>query len=354
MNYICIMKIVKKLLIMLFKKSKNQNHRLLFVCNMKPTGPYGFNRTFSGLFNSSRMLSEMLNKQSGIESKIVKVIDSNYINAEIYKYKPTIVVLEALWVPVYKLELLQKMYPSIKWIVRIHSEIPFLANEGNAIRLINEYKKIPNVYIACNSPRAQQDLGLPGASLPNYYPTEGFIEAVNYRLPLNIGCFGSVRPMKNQLLQAISAIKFADWLDVEMNFHMNTSRLEQGGESVMKNIRALFENSRHNLIEHPWMEPPQFKELLGQMHMVMQVSLSETFNIVTADAVSVGVPVVVSPEINWIEDECYAHPNSGRDILNTMEYVWRHKRRLVLRNYFKLKNYSRKAKSAWLSFIRTI
>lgn len=340
---------------MFLDEKPKPTHRVLFVCNKKIVPGYGYQKIFSGLYNSARMISEMLNDECNITSKIVRVDDSNYINAAIHKFKPTVVVLEALWVPVGKLKLLQSMYPNIKWIVRIHSEVPFLANEGNAIKLIKEYMEVPNVHIACNSERAQYDLDLPGQHLPNYYPVgKGLRIKPHEGKELHIGCFGSIRPMKNQLLQALTALKFAESLGYTLHFHMNTTRQEQGGEQVLKNIRELFSEVGHHLVEHPWMDPSDFKKLLKKMDLVMQVSLTETFNIVAADASEVGIPLVCSKEIRWADDMCYADPTSGRDILHTMYKVWSNKTKVVMRNFYNLKEYSYRAQTVWLRFINSI
>ena len=50
----------------------------------------------------------------------------------------------------------------------------------------------------------------------------------------------------------------------------------------------------------------EFVEFLTTMHMGMQVSLSESFNIVAADYVAAGIPMVVSEEIEWADSECWA------------------------------------------------
>jgi hypothetical protein len=48
------------------------------------------------------------------------------------------------------------------------------------------------------------------------------------------------------------------------------------------------------------MDQKKFLELARNMDIGMQVSLSETYNIVTADMLSQGVLSVVSPEISWV------------------------------------------------------
>jgi hypothetical protein len=50
----------------------------------------------------------------------------------------------------------------------------------------------------------------------------------------------------------------------------------------------------------------------------MQVSLSESFNIVTADLVTVGVPTVVSPAIYWMPKSFMADPTNLASIVDRL------------------------------------
>ena len=86
----------------------------------------------TGLYNSASFMNDMLN-ELGIESKLSVVIDNNCIDREVTQYQPTHVVIEALWVVPTKFAVLQALHPNVKWIVRLHSELPFLANEGMAL-----------------------------------------------------------------------------------------------------------------------------------------------------------------------------------------------------------------------------
>jgi hypothetical protein len=108
-----------------------------------------------------------------------------------------------------------------------------------------------------------------------------------------------------------------------MNFHVNSGRVEHG-ENTLKNLKALFENQkRHRLVEHPWLTHDQFIETVKSMDLGMQVSFTETYNIVAADFVANNVPIVVSNEIDWIAPWCKADPNSTKDIVRGMENVMR-------------------------------
>jgi hypothetical protein len=51
------------------------------------------------------------------------------------------------------------------------------------------------------------------------------------------------------------------------------------------------------------------------MDLCMQVSMTETFNVTTADAVAEGVPSVVSPAIEWAPDYWKADPDDLSEIV---------------------------------------
>lgn len=299
----------------------------------------------------------MLNN-NGVKAKLVDVVDNNAIDREVTWYKPTHVIIEALWVTPEKFKVLQKLHPKVKWIVRLHSEIPFLANEGIAIEWIYEYLKYKNVYLSSNSLKSVEELSkllnVPIAYLPNYYPITNASTPDNKRNVINIGCFGAIRPLKNQLIQAIAAIEFGNSIGKTVHFHINGNRIEGKGDPILKNIESLFANNpQHKLIKHEWMNHTDFIRVIRKMNIGMQVSYSETFNIVTADFVNSNVPVVVSPEIFWVADLYKADPNSVDSIVSKLKFVWK-TRGLGLHkiNKLKLKSYDAASRDAWLEYFK--
>lgn len=298
--------------------------RLLFICRERLSA-YG---NSIGLLNSAQFLVNYLVDRYGYEAKAVSVIDSNAIDKEVYHYKPTHVIIHALWVPTYKLKELTSKYKNIQWVVRIHSKIPFLANEGIAIEWLKEYNNlhIPNLTISANSEEATKGLNAVGIAtnfLPNIYQPAYQPERdtrYDFMPTLNVGCFGAIRPLKNHLIQAMAAIAYANKRNIDMKFYINASRTEQKGEQVLKNIKALFINSRHQLVEIPWQDHQSFLKTVSIMDIGMQVSLTETFNIVTADFVYCGIPVIVSSDIEWMPCYTKANPHSIEHIVDVLDF----------------------------------
>lgn len=283
--------------------------RILFV--IKQGALYGTNHPYhvaSGLLNSAKFVVDMLNASGKIEAKLSVVIDNNDIDREVFNFKPSVVIVEAYWVVPDKFDILTAPHPTVKWIVRAHSDFPFLATEGVALQWTKEYLTKPNVLVAFNSPHVVRDLKDLECDwhiksnilyLPNFYPLGNFKRGKHPRNEVHIGCFGAIRPLKNQLLQAVAAIRFADAYGKKLRLYVNSTRCEQGGEGVLKNILALFEGTRHELVEIGWLNHKDFLVVMQNMDFSMCVSFSETFCITAADAVSCNVPLVCSDQIPW-------------------------------------------------------
>jgi len=335
-----------------------KENKVLFILKKRQTSHTGYVSVSSGLLNSAKFVSDMLNK-NGIESHLVEVNDNNCIDREVTKFKPTHVIIEALWVVPQKFEVLTKLHPNVQWIIRLHSDISFLANEGIAIEWIYEYLKYDNVKVSSNDSETNFNFELltnrEFVYLPNYYPV-GFFNRnkpkPDTKKVINVGCFGAVRPLKNQLIQAVAAIDYADTYGKKLKFHINTQRIEGRGEPVLKNLRALFENNpKHELVEHGWLSHDEFIDLVQTMDIGLQVSFTETFNIVSADFVNNNIPVVTSNEVEWVSPIYFANPSKTNSIVSRM-------RRAIITSRFKLNwlnklslwNYSLNSEKIWTKY----
>src|ERR1700761_7067786 len=338
--------------------------RLLFCLKHRdnPWGDYGGSFLSSGLRNSVTFIVDMLILQ-GIEAKLVEVIDNNFIDREVRSYQPTHVIIEAFWVVPEKFDVLKRLHPTVTWIVRDHSETPFIANEGMAMRWIAGYLS-RGVEVDCNAPRSLADLQVVGAAYghpnligyaPNYYPVHaaGGPRHLTPKPPIaddtvRVGCFGAVRPLKNHLLQAVAALKYAHSLGKKLEFHINGTRIEGSGLPVLHNLRGLFNNARRAvLVEHEWMEHDNFVSLLQTMDICLQVSFSEPFNIVSADAAAT-TPLVVSSEVPWIGAYGQADPHAAANLCAQMLATHRQDRTWRLtRQWNDLTIYCRNTQTIW-------
>ena len=324
----------------------------------------------TGLLNSATYVQEMLVK-AGIDAVLEVAIDNNCIDRLVTLHKPDVVILEALWVVPSKFDILIKLHPTVEWIIRLHSEMPFMANEGIAMEWMYGYTQYPNVNIGVNAPRMLEEVrkylmiankwenGEENARviyMPNYYPIATKTKKLKKnKYWIDVGCFGAVRPLKNHLVQAIAAIKFAHRINKQLRFHINAGRIEMKGEPVLHNLQGLFESLNdygHQLVLHDWMDREAFIALCAQMDLGMQVSFSETFNIVGADFISQGVPIVGSSEIPWSSSLFNADPTSSDDIENALLKAYAVPNLDVDLNANNLKNYVAKTQAIWVKLFR--
>lgn len=328
----------------------------------------------SGLYNSVRFIVDMLRSEC-VDAKLVHVVDNNQIDREVKQYNPTHVFIEAFWVVPEKFDVLMPLHKNVKWIVRNHSKSEFLASEGIAFGWGIEYLK-RGIELTCNSLEEVNDWRKIAVGhrldpclvtyTPNYYPLEetgwwifeGIEAAQKYRHSsykttghIDIGCFGAIRPLKNHVNQAIAAIDFADDIKAKLRFHINASRIEGQAAPIYKNLCSIFEGAGpHKLVQHDWMDHDRFRHVLKKMEIVMQVTFSETFNIVAADALSVGTPVVGSNQLPWLPKESTVDPNNVEAISQTLRRTWKN---LpwgvdVALQQKSLKRYSKTSKQIWL------
>jgi len=321
----------------------------------------------TGLYNSASFVVDMLNNDLGIESVLEVAIDNNCVDRLVTLHKPTHVIIEALWIVPSKFAVLTQLHPNVKWIIRLHSELPFMAGEGPAMNWIGDYIGFKNISIGINAPRmlneiqtflkcsrnwTEKETQTRVFYLPNYYPQDykhkdfGSIT----KPQVDVSCFGAVRPLKNHLLQAIASIKFANSIGKKLHYHINSGRIEMKGDPVLNNLRGLFQHmadSGHQLIGHEWTPREDFLKLCSTMDIGLQCNFSETFNIVSADLISQGVPIVGSSEIPWASPLFNARPSESDEIANAMHRSYCFPKINVWLNQRSLTRYTKQTVAVW-------
>jgi hypothetical protein len=86
------------------------------------------------------------------------------------------------------------------------------------------------------------------------------------------------------------------------------------------------------------------------MDIGMQCNFSETFNIVGADLVSQGVPLIGSDEIPWATRFNNADCNSSEDMANALLRAYKYPRLSVYLNQHNLYKYTNKTRKIWLKY----
>jgi hypothetical protein len=173
-----------------------------------------------------------------------------------------------------------------------------------------------------------------------------------HKTTVDIGCFGSIRPLKNQLQQATAAIIFADQIGKKLRYHINSTRCEQKGEPILHNIQNLFKGTEHQLIEYDWMTHIEFLKLVKKMDIGLQVSYSESFNIVAADFAQQNVPIIGSDDIDWLSTYYKADCNNYQDIVEKLHNAYKFRNiGLQWLNKYKLHRHNISATENWLDYL---
>jgi hypothetical protein len=315
---------------------------------------------------------DMLNDDN-ISAEIEVAIDNNCIDRLVNKHKPTHVIIEALWVVPSKFSVLTKLHPTVRWIIRLHSEMPFMAGEGMAMDWLGEYINFPQIDIGINAPRMLNEIQAYLATkqswsqtqiedrvyyLPNFYPQEYKQKEFDHdKYWIDVACFGAVRPLKNHMLQAVAALKFANRIGKQLRFHINSGRLEMKGDPVMHNLRGFFQqlaSTGHQLIGHEWAPREEFLKTCAEMDIGMQCNFSETFNIVSADLISQGVPIMGCSEIPWATRFFNASPTESDEMCNRLVATYKFPSLNVWLNQKNLTKYTNKTRTIWSNKFRRV
>ena len=151
-------------------------------------------------------------------------------------------------------------------------------------------------------------------------------------------------------VQAVAAIDCVQKIgNKRLKFHMNAGRVESNGAPVDNNLRGLFQqldSRRYELIFHPWSNHEEFIEVASQMDIAMQISFSETFNIVGADQVTQGVAFVGCDEVPWYTQGPVSF-NDAQDIRDRLLDAYENPVRNVKINQYDLTKYVEASERTW-------
>ena len=220
------------------------------------------------------------------------------------------VITSAPWIPSQDWQRMTAAYPNISFAVNCHSNVGFLQADSNGVKLVREGLDVErgtwNFHVAGNSRRfcrwLRSAYEAPCAYLPNLYHLESQQPVARILFQggtLRLGAFGATRPLKNLMSAAGAALEIATRLRTKLEFWVSSGRTE-GGNGIMPAVHAMTDGLPHvKLVESGWQSWPSFRTTVRHMHLLLQPSYTESFNMVTADGIAEGVPSVVSEAIDW-------------------------------------------------------
>ncbi len=265
-------------------------------------------------------------RRSGIQAAVWPILSAADLAARLEEKQAGHVIISAPWIPAHELQALANRFSETQFTVNCHSNVGFLQADRNGTKLLRETIELElgthNIHVAGNTRRfcewVRAAWGAPCAYLPNLYYVER--DSARRHIPfrggsLRIGAFGATRPLKNLMSAAAAALQIARELRAPLAFWISAGRAEGGGETVLASIGEMFSGLPHaKIVLNGWQSWPKFRQTIAHMHLLLQPSYTESFNMVTADGVAEGVPSVVSPAIDWAPADWKAEPDNVGDI----------------------------------------
>lgn len=237
------------------------------------------------------------------------------------------VVIAAPWIATPELQRLLAAHPDVQWVVECHSNFGFLMADPAGARLMREASALDagsHNFRAAGNCRKFCDAWSVGYGsrmllLPNLYDVST-IHHVGQRMPwhpghtLRVGVFGAVRPLKNHTTAVAAAIQLAAELHNDVEIHVSAGRVEGGGVALDAVAQLTANVPGVRLVPSGWRSWPEFRRLLGTMHVLLQPSFTESFNVVTADGIASGVASAVSDAIDWVPRDWMAGADDAGDV----------------------------------------
>lgn len=233
--------------------------------------------------------------------------------------------IEAPWISAQPMAELMFRWRDVHFVVRSHSQIGFLQVEPGAIKILRDLMHMQesflNLTVAANSKKLAMFMERIYLGrilyLPNLYDLDrprSHKNGGHERGKLRLASFGALRILKNHTTAAAAALLIAERERKDLEFWVSTNR-EEHGKGVLQSLRNMFHGlTWAKLVENEWQPWPEFRRTIGSMDLCLQVSMTETFNITTADAVAEGVPVVTGPAIEWVPSHWMADIDAPEDV----------------------------------------
>lgn len=307
--------------------------------------------------NNSKVL-----RAADVAAEVWPIVNAADLRARLQATPVSHVVISAPWISSVELQALLNDYPDTVFAVNSHSNVGFLQADANGVRLLREGMEIEtgshNFHVAGNSRKFCQwvsdTYGVPCAYLPNLYHLDT-LDRTQRPLwrggTLRIGAFGATRPQKNFMSAAAAALEIAHQLKSDLELWVSSGRAEGGGEVVQRAVRAMFDglvNAR--VVEAGWQSWPRFRKTVGNMHLLLQPSYTESFNMVTADGIAEGVPSVVSSAIDWTPRHWRAEIDDVFDIARVGRSLL-HDPNAAREGLHALRSHNRDGLQAWKQFL---
>jgi len=265
-------------------------------------------------------------RREGIVTNVWPILSAADLRAKLKAHPVEQVIISAPWISANELQDLANQFTETYFAVTCHSNVGFLQADPGGVKLVRETLELEmgthNVRFAGNSRRfcdwIEATFGRRCRYLPNLYFLDG--KPPKQRSfcgggTLRIGVFGAIRPLKNLMSSAGAALEISRKLRVPLELWTSSERAEGGGETVLAAVKEMIDGLPNvELVLNGWQSWPSFRKTVSHMHLLLQPSYTESFNMVTADGAAEGVASVVSEAIDWAPEDWKADVDDVLDI----------------------------------------
>jgi hypothetical protein len=285
----------------------------------------GWEGSHTGLGVTALNTAKVLRRE-GFSANVWPICSAASLREKLLLHPTGHVVIAAPWMPSPDLAALAAEFSETQFSVNCHSNVGFLQADRNGVQLIRELMELEigshNIHLAGNSERfcnwVRSAFGTSCVYLPNLYyldrPTH-WPHRTYSGGALRIGIFGATRPLKNLMSAAAAALDLARTVRAPLELWLSEGYAEVGGETVLAAVKEMLHGLPHvQLILNGWQSWPVFRRTVAHMHLLLQPSYTESFNMVTADGVAEGVASVVSDAIDWAPRDWKANVDDALDI----------------------------------------
>jgi hypothetical protein len=277
--------------------------------------------------------AKMLNA-NGIHSEVWGVKDENDLRLKLDGHRPKFVIISSPWIKTEEMRAICHARPHINFIMVVHSNVGFLQVDARAVAIIRESIDLEmtthNFFLGGNCKRfsewIRRTYNAKCDFIPNLYDITSFSKRKRSEhrgeSVLRVGCFGAMRPLKNTMSAAAAALQLSNELDCELEFWVSTGRDAKAATQAYIAVKEMFANQLGKTIkENHWQTWPEFRRTISHMHLLLQPSFTESFNMVTADGIAEGVCSCVSTAIDWVPKRWIGDSDDVGDLVKVALYL---------------------------------
>lgn len=220
-------------------------------------------------------------------------------------------------------------FPNIQFSNTFHSNAGFLGLDKWAMGILGEQilaqKDLPNFKVSVNCKKfekvVEELFDTDVLCLSNLYPIfedcwpikRGSLDSN----PIRVGTFCAIRSLKNIPTAAFAAGIIAAKTGKKVEFCIMSGREEDPqAEKIVTGVKRLFDSIPNiELVQYDWAEWDEFRHnIVGNMDVLILPSFTESFNVVTADGIYMGVPSVVGTSIDWVPSYWIGNSDDAYDL----------------------------------------